>query len=194
MKFLYFIGGASVILAVGGAVAFWFFSSSVEVYVPVPEKSAELPVAPSEKETVAGHDTLQSVFALGKTLECSFRTDGEGMVTEGTAFFDNGKLRVDTMYQGTSSVADTSSLIISGDSMYTWADTKAGSFAIKMPVSTLKAGGTPQRDGEVSLQAKVRYDCKSWRVDGSVFVPPATIKFMDISEMMKNVPAGMMPR
>jgi hypothetical protein len=189
MKTLYILGGVCGIAGVGFGIAVWFFHSSV-VVMEAPATPESLPVddiaASSTKQS--GQDTLQHLLALGKTLECSFRTDGTVMMNEGTAFFDNGKMRVDTMYQGTSTQIDTASLIINGDTMYTWADTRAGSFALKLPVSAVLNTGAAHQDGEVSLQEKVQYECKPWHVDGSVFVPPVTVNFMDVGSIMKAVP------
>jgi hypothetical protein len=60
--------------------------------------------------------------------------------------------------------------------------------AAAMPSSTNAPAVTPDMD--------VDYNCKPWRVDGSVFVPPATIEFMDMSEMQKMMEGmgAMMPR
>jgi hypothetical protein len=140
---------------------------------------------------VTGQDSFQSLLALGKTLECSFRTGDEKMPAEGTAFFDNGKMRVDTMYTGASSSVDTANMIVTDGTMYTWSKTKEGSFAIKMPLSAIPNASAQRPQKSVSLQNKVQYDCKPWHVDGSVFVPPADITFMDMSSMMKGMPAGM---
>ena len=166
----------------------------------VPETTGVVPAVvsstssdPVVSDHLTGQDSLKNLLALGKTLECSFRTSDDGITTEGSAFFDSGKLRVDTMYTGASSSIDTSSLIISGDTMYTWSKTDAGEFAIKMPTAAVPATSAGTRKGEVSLQNNVQYDCKPWRVDGSVFVPPADLTFMDMSAMMKGMPAGMVP-
>jgi hypothetical protein len=159
---------------------------------------ADSPVVPPEPEHVTGSDSLQSLIALGRTLKCGFHTSDGTTTTDGTAYFNNGKLRVETAYTGTSSVAESSNLIINGDTMYTWAKTKAGSFAIKMPtasISSTTASSTTHRDGEVSLQNKVTYDCMAWDVDDAVFVPPADVSFMDMGAMMKGLPtlpSGMM--
>jgi len=195
MKKVYIFASVCLIAGIGLGTAVWFFHASVVVMedpvVATPQTTDE---SASASQQLSGQDTLQSILTLGKTLECSFRTDGTVMMNEGTAFFDNGKMRVDTMYQGTSTKIDTASLIINGDTMYSWAETRAGSFAVKMPVSSMPNTGAAHQDGEVSLQEKVQYECKPWHVDGSVFVPPASVKFMDIGDLMKTVPAGMMSR
>ena len=161
---------------------------------PIPAMvSPDATATTTPSDHVTGNDSLQNLIAMGKTLECSFRTSDAAGATEGTAFFYNGKLRVDTMYAGTSSLADTSNLIISDDMIYTWAKTPAGSFAVKLPTSAIRADGAAHRDGEVSLQNNVQYDCKPWHVDGSVFVPPADITFMDMSNLLPGMPADLMP-
>ena len=140
--------------------------------------------------SLVGQDTLENLFALGKTLECTFRTNDAGIVTEGTAFFDNGKLRIDTMFTVASNSVETANMIVNEGSMYSWSSTSDGSYAIKMPLSAPVA---PTQAGtkSVSLQNRVQYDCKPWRVDGSVFVPPIDLSFIDMGDLMKGVPAEM---
>lgn len=193
MNKLYVLVAAVVFLCGGVGYGVWTMRQAV-----APETTGVVPVVTSTPPTndevasdhVTGNDSLQSILTLGKTLECSFKTDDEKMPTEGSAFFDNGKLRVDTMYTGASSSVDTSSLIIANDTMYTWAKTKVGSFAMKLPLSAVPKNPTTHRDGQVSLQNKVQYNCKPWHVDGSVFVPPTTITFMYAGAMMKGIPVG----
>lgn len=187
-----------VALLVGGVgFGVWKMKQGLvpETTGPVPAVTSPTADMPVVSDHTTGQDSLQSVLALGKTLECSFRTSDEKMPAEGTAFFDNGKLRVDTMYTGASSSVETANLIMAEGTMYTWSKTSEGSFAIKMPLSAIPPAGTPMKsEKSVSLENKVQYDCKPWRVDGSVFVPPADVTFMDIGDMMKGIPADMLPR
>jgi hypothetical protein len=195
MKKIAIVFGVVALLVGGVGVGVWRIRQGV-----TPETTGPVPavVSPEETDTavsdhVTGQDSFKSLLALGKTLECTFRTNDEKMPAEGTAFFNKGKLRVDTMYTGASSSVETANMIISDDTMYTWSKTSAGSFAIKMPLSAIPVSPTnTQPEKSVSLESKVQYDCKPWQVDGSVFVPPTDITFMDMGEMMKGLPAGMM--
>lgn len=194
------IGIVVVIVAVlVGGVGFgvWKMKQGLvpETTGPVPAVTAQTADMPVISDHVTGQDSLQSVLALGKTLECSFRTSDEKMPAEGTAFFDGGKLRVDTMYTGASSSVETANMIMADGAMYTWSHTSEGSFAIKMPLSAIPPAGTSQKsEKSVSLENKVQYDCKPWRVDGSVFVPPTDVTFMDMGDMMKGIPPSMLQR
>ena len=194
MKKLYIIGLILVLLAGGVGYGVWTMQQAM-----VPETTGMVPAVVSTtsdavvSDHLTGQDSFQHLLTLGKALECSFRTSTDGVTTEGSAFFDNGKLRVDTMYTGASSSIETSSLIVSGDTMFTWAKTDKGMFAIKMPTAAAPKADDGTHKGEVSLQSNVQYDCKPWHVDGSVFVPPAGVTFMDMSTMMKGMPTGMMP-
>jgi hypothetical protein len=187
---------AIVVLLVGGvSFGVWKMKQGLvpETTGPVPAVASPTTDTPVVSDHMTGQDSLQSLLALGKTLECSFRTSDEKMPAEGTAFFDNGKLRVDTMYTGASSSVETANMIVSDGTMYTWSKTTQGSFALKMPLSAIPtAGATKKPEKSVSLENKVQYDCKPWHVDGSVFVPPSDITFMDMGAMMKGIPAGVM--
>ncbi len=194
MKNIGIVAAIIVVLVGGISVGVWKMKQGLvpETTGPVPAVTSPVADAPVASDHVTGQDSLQSLLTLGKTLECSFRTEDEKAPAEGTAFFDNGKLRVDTMFTGASSSVETANMIMAEGTMYTWSKTAEGSFAIKMPLSVIPKTDTARKPAKsVSLDNKVQYDCKPWHVDGSVFVPPADITFMDMGEMMKGIPASM---
>ena len=160
-----------------------------------PETTGPIPaiVSSSTMDAVAsdhitGQDSLQDLLSLGKTLECSFRAGSEKIQVDGTAFFDNGKVRVDTMYPGASTTVDTTSLIVRDNTLYTWSHTAKGSFAFKMSMTAIPVVTSDKRPEVISLQTDIRYDCKPWHVDGSVFVPPVGMTFTEPGTLSKNLP------
>ena len=184
------IGGVLLLGCIGIGTGVYIMKQTAEIdtapqVMIVPPESKSLPTP----ERVAGKGTIESLLALRKTLECSFRTTTGTTTTEGTAFFDNGHMRVDTMYQGAGAV-ETSSFIMTNGILYTWADTAAGSFAVKVPVSDMQAFPSGESPGGVALTDTVQYECKSWNVDGSVFAPPPTITFKDMTGLIKNFPGS----
>lgn len=150
--------------------------------------------ASSTDETVKGKGSLLSLLAMGRSQECTFVVRTDGVVQEGTAFYDGGNARVDTLVKsaGAKEVASYMIMDQKTNTMYLWGSAQ-GDQGIKMQLPDASAqtkaetSGMPTAQSEptVAPDTDVDYDCKPWRVDGSVFVPPANIEFMDMSEMQK---------
>ncbi|MFM2339938.1 MAG: hypothetical protein RLZZ360_574 [Candidatus Parcubacteria bacterium] len=147
-----------------------------------------------EDETTSGKGSLLGLMALGRSQECTFVVRTDGMVQEGTAFYDGDNARVDTLIKRAATEDIASYMIMDkrSNTMYLWGSTQ-GDQGIKMTISSagdttpapMNNPQTPTNAPTVTPDMDVDYTCKPWRVDGSVFVPPATIEFMDMSEMQK---------
>jgi hypothetical protein len=158
----------------------------------------------SMPEMMSGKGSLRSLLGLGKSQECTFVVRTDGVVQEGSAFYDGGNARIDTLVTTPGAAPVASYVIMNQDSntMYMWGTAQAGQ-GIKMtipqegdmPVADTTSSGDDTAVPAVTPDMDVDYTCKSWRVDGSVFVPPSDIEFMDMSEMQKMMEgmSGMMP-
>jgi hypothetical protein len=156
-------------------------------------------------DIVSGKGSLLSLLGKGVSQECSFVVRVDDVLQEGTAFYDGGNARVDTLVSGAGTVTPIASYMIMDANtkmMYMWGSAE-GDQGIKMmlPESTDEvAGESPVADTTnnpgVTPDMDVDYTCKPWRVDGSVFVPPSDVEFMDMSEMQRMMEGmgGMMPR
>ncbi len=200
--------GSLILVAI---ISWWAFSRETgfeEVGSPeVTGNEIELNTANTrnEPEIVSGKGSLLSLLGKGMSQECSFVVRVDGMLQEGTAFYDGGNARVDTLVSGAGTAAPIASYMImdaNSKMMYMWGSAE-GDQGIKMmlPESTDAAAAespvvaTPNNPG-VTPDMDVDYTCKPWRVDGSVFVPPSDVEFMDMSEMQRMMEGmgGMMPR
>ncbi len=153
---------------------------------------------------MSGKGSLLGLLAMGRSQECTFVVRTDGMVQEGTAFYDGGNARVDTLIKGAAAEDIASYMIMDkkNNTMYMWGSAQ-GDQGIKMTLpsentETPTPMNNPQTGSEASAvtpEMDVDYNCKPWPVDGSVFVPPADIEFMDMSEMqnMMEGMGGMMP-
>lgn len=133
------------------------------------------------KQPFSGVDSLASLQAQGKNLECQVVYEQKGVegATEGTYFTSNGNLRGDFVvpapeFGGTI----VSSMIVGGSSMYVWSTIDGDTFGFKSDITN----DTKVDSNEpVPLDAQVKYTCTEWEnVDGSVFVPPADVTFKDL--------------
>ena len=186
-----------------GVVAFYLWRGDLvpETDVNVLNTPAvdEISAVPEEPETLTGSDTFANLFKLGRTLECTFTFKDDEIATAGTGFFEGTNMRVDSMYVGDDKTTYTSNMISDGAMMYLWSKTADGDMAVKMAVPkdgvTSNTEPVDQSRGGLNPQSKVTYDCKPWIVDGSVFVPPADLDFMDMTAMQnKMMGAPPLPR
>ncbi len=206
------IGGVLLVVAGVSIIAFMgkekVNDTVAQVEEAVPESTNNLEEATND--TIVGKGSLRSLLALGRSQECTFVVRTDGMVQEGNAFYDGGNARVDTLMSGGVNEPIATYMIMDQNTkmMYLWS-TIQGNQGIKMALTepevtteskdTGLSDQTPEAGVGVTPDVDVDYTCKSWRVDRSVFVPPAEIVFVDMTEMpqmMEGAPGieDMMPR
>ncbi len=145
---------------------------------------------PAGKEPFSGIETLAALAKQGKSLECQIvleRSEAEGNI-EGTYFTHDGKLRGDFMVPAPELGGKiVSSMIVDTDMLFVWTtiDTKTIGFKSDL---TVRDSDIPTKE-PIALDESVKYTCTEWEaVDGSVFIPPATVPFTDADASVK---AGM---
>lgn len=143
-------------------------------------------------EQIKGKGSILSLLGLGKSMECTFVFSGEGLRGEGTGFFANSLSRIDTLYTGSSTENMSSYMIIDSGAkfMYSWFTKDGKTQGVKMSTETTAQINTPTDHAaptQVDPDSAVQYDCKPWQADTSVFVPPADVKFMDMTNMKKKM-------
>ncbi len=202
-----------IITIVLGAIAatgvgVWYFSGiNTDIQgaseKPIATADSQLP-STANPEQLKGKDSLLSLFRLGKSMECTFAFSADGMKGEGTSFFTDGYVRVDSLYSGDAvgseplasyMIQDTNSKL-----MYMWSSTIGQGMKMTIPdeadtkatspeIPKTPAGTPPAMDMDTAVQ----YDCKPWNPDRSVFIPPTDVEFTDISamqEMMESMQKG----
>lgn len=184
--------GAVLLVVVSGSV--WLSqSSSKEVTQGVSDswvREGNQGVATTtDWMTQRGKGSLWSLLDTGKTAECQFVVRPQGVVHEGTAFFDGGRARVDTLLSGVGTATPEAAYVIidkSTQTVFVWT-TASSMAAVQLPlekvaVATVTVSGV--RDFlplSVDPETEVDYDCRAWRVDASVFVPPADVVFGEVT-------------
>ncbi|MCA9365866.1 hypothetical protein KC723_03140 [Candidatus Kaiserbacteria bacterium] len=190
------------ILVIG--IAIWYFisgknSPSAEL---TNDNSSAIDSEMSENnqdkmEAPSGLGSLASLIGLGQNITCDYSFSDEGNSGSGTGYFAKDKMRVDSTMQTDGQTYD-SHMINDGEYTYVWTTTSDQPFAMKMPVEEFEQDSPlieeDSQQTQVSMDQQVEYDCNSWSVDQSVFVPPADIEFTDMEAMMKqmmgNIPEG----
>ena len=156
-----------------------------ELAVENTQNSEDLP----EVEPKQGVGTLDSLRLLNEDLECKimFEPKDNSAKVEGTYFVSEGKMRGDFLTESPDLSGQVlSSMIIDGDNMFIWSEIDGEVYGIKMSVSQVGNSSLPSNE-PVSINDDVNYDCVPWKeVDGTVFLPPGSILFRDIDELMRG--------
>lgn len=139
--------------------------------------------------------SVQDLLARGENISCTFRHSDEFGVSEGTFYVAGGqnKMRGDFTYS--SSAEDTpyeGGMIHDGTTIYTWSETSEGTFGMKMPVEdgdieSMYDSEAYESGQQFNPTTEVEYDCSSWNVEQSMFVPPSSIDFMDYNAQMQQM-------
>lgn len=150
-------------------------------------------------ENIKGKKSLNSLFKLGKSMECTFYFSSDGIRGEGTGFFADGNARVDSLYTGSNQSLTASYMITDAQNkvMYTWTldDGLTQGFKIAIPEGVSENTGdasfmqvsTPPSEVVVTPETAVEYDCKPWNVDNSVFYPPIDVEFIDMTNIQMQM-------
>ncbi len=183
------IGVVVVAIALG---LFFFFKKADAPSSVVSDTPAE------EEKSVAR--SLRELIAGGQSQKCTFTNTVENSTSEGTVYLSGNKMRGDFTSRVTTPVVKTvaSHMITDGTEMRVWTDGEAMGFLMDISAQTdVKTGDTPTT--ETSYESPVdlddtdtSYNCEPWRADASLFVPPASVKFQSMADMMKgmNIPLG----
>ena len=185
-----------VAVLIGGGIWFLNHNKDTDKYVEGDEEGQVLPETSERPERVTGTGTLAELAGLGRNVSCDFSETRDGAVaSEGTFYYDSAsdriRLEAELVEDGE---RFESHMINDGNDIYVWTRNRAEEFAMKMvvPEEDPAAADTAMPTFEdmeseqsaVSMDSQVEYDCRGWRVDSSVFVPPADVEFMDPQAMM----------
>lgn len=140
--------------------------------------------------TTAGIITsIKDALAQSQSLQCDY-TDDTGRQT--TSYIKGGAVRVD--YTG-QNAQESGSMIMKDKKMYFW-NGKQG-MMMEFDIDQIAANVTPsakvtpgqQNPDEVMENLeKYKENCRQAAVADSLFVPPADVKFIDTSKMIKTAP------
>lgn len=183
-------------------VGVWYFSNIDTDMAGVEQKMMDEVVVVSTSTNpnqIKGVDSLAFLIKLGKSMECTFLFSSVDTRGEGTAYFDKGMARIDSLYSGLEGGPKASYIIhdVNTNMMYSWFLVDGALSGIKMNIPTETVASdttsTPTTTLQVRTNTAVNYDCKPWNVDRSVFVPPANVEFRDdeIQKMQEDMQNGM---
>lgn len=142
----------------------------------------------SNAESLDGEATFRELLALGDNIRCnvSYEPEEYNGVFDGTVFIAGERMRADFVMNSPEGTMETS-VINTGDRVYTWGSTPMGRMAIMFDAPE----DTPESDSDdtdepFDMDENVTYRCGTWTVDASVFAPPADIEFVSFQEQMQQ--------
>ncbi len=179
MKKILSVLGILLFLGIGG----YFFMNS----------KGALPKTPLNTGTANVFNSIQDALSKSLSLKCVYK-DEKGVQT--TTYIKGRAVRVNM--EGIKDNEQPSSIILKDKKMYMWNDvSKTGfTYTITEPVVTPGTDKIPAADNkDASVLAEIekyKDSCKTEVVADSFFVPPADVKFQDMSAftegLMKQVP------
>lgn len=187
MKYVLGLIAATVVIM---AFAFlWLFSDSEPQAVQVEEdQQFEEPSDQVSADTkMTGFGTMSDLVARGENLQCQITTTQDSQTTEGTFFVADQKVRGNFIVESPDLEGTiVSSMIIVDRTMYVWTTLEGESFGMKSQVQA-DSDSTMETAEPVSLDERVKYDCKVWEsVDNTMFVPPSDVLFQDFSDILQG--------
>ena len=143
-----------------------------------------------------GARSLKDLMASGGSQKCTFAFEDEASRSSGVVYFANGKMRGD--YESLAKVQGEtmeSHSISDGEYMYSWSSAMSQGMKVKFADFAAGDAGAPEsgRQSAVGYDQKMDYDCGAWGADASVFVPPASVEFIDASALMKGLGGAVPP-
>lgn len=165
-----------IVIAVIILIGLGFFLSRGSIGVDQTKSEGDQTAAQTETSTAGSPMSLKSLLGMNTSQVCTFSMDTESVKTSGTVHVANGKVRGDFQSQ-TEGGAISSHMISDGQYVNIWTDSMAQGFRMK-----IDAGATASANSNVpDFDQKMNYNCKPGSVEASLFVPPTTIKFTEMS-------------
>lgn len=167
------------VLAIGGGVYFSSQNNSEETNTENTGNSSE------ENEEAKG--TFRSLMSLGKSYMCSVKTMMGGVSSEGVVYIDTEKRMRGDFTSVVNGQPMISSMIRSGDLMYSWSGAQGVKMIIKENESSDTEGTGPSGQS-VDLDQEVEYKCEDWDKNDSVFMPPSNVNFFELGAGIPGMP------
>lgn len=168
----------ALVIILGGGAAFLYSKNK-----PAQEVTTSTSTQAPESETAS--NSLIGLLKSGKTQQCNFTVDGEDSSTTGVVYVNGDKMRSDITISEAGEESDMY-MIRSGNDNYIWGTTFPSNTGIKMTMDLEELANDSQANKYVNPSENVDYDCNGWTPDSSVFIPPADVKFSDISTFLQG--------
>ncbi len=135
--------------------------------------------------------SIKELLGMGISQKCSYEINEDGQKMKGEILVGNGgkfkQITEVSEEKGTMKI----NVISDGTYVYYWNEAMKG-MGSKMKIDSVeqvKVTGTPEEE-KVDMNKKINYSCNPINLSESDFALPSGIKFVDLSETMKNLQDG----
>lgn len=175
---------AAVVILVGAVGVFLYSQNKNE------SESNTTVTTEQASDSTSMESNLASIFKSGQTQQCNFSSDeGNGNTTSGIIYMSGNQMRTDI----TSNIDNKSSsiyVIRDGDENYIWGSEFPNNTGMKMTLSVEEYETNEESKKYFDPSKKIDYSCSGWTIDPSVFTPPTTIKFQNLSSLIQGMMQG----
>ena len=185
MKKSIIIGAIAVLVVVGGGVA--TFAALNRDGASNNENSVSLN-SESNKATIQ-QASIEDLLTQNASLKCTYSVTEENGLNTGTAYFSGNKNMYGEFVSPVNGKDMLAYIIRNGDTQYVW--TKDSTDGFKINVSTSNKETQQRTSQEIDPEKKYEFSCVNWQKDESLFTPPASVTFTDISEQSRQIQEAM---
>lgn len=187
---------------IGVGTGAWFFlqggsSNSESPLKSVDSKKPGFTVS----EDNAGFGSIKSIMGKGKDVECAIGLSAEAEEAEfgpeGVVYIDggSGQFRMNIDNPDGSQIG----IISTTQTMYQWFGNEGTKISQANAEEMAEFNASDpylneagdEYDETYDEELEYRYECKSWKVDNKLFIPPSNVAFTDMDEMMDLMRMGM---
>ena len=183
----------TVVVGVAAAIIILLGVGGIFLYTKnQPSSSPNSTVATSTPtpESSANEGSWKDIFSNTGNKKCDIDVKTDESETKGT-FYNSGTKAYGEMTLTSSGKTQQTFIIRDNDTFYMWGDSFPS--GIKMTISVDEmASKMSEAQPSPAPDQKISFKCTDWTVDSTKFVPPANIKFEDLSSIMKvtSAPSG----
>jgi len=179
------IGAIAVLVVVGGGVA--TFAALNRDGASNNENSVSLN-SESNKATIQ-QASIEDLLTQNASLKCTYSVTEENGLNTGTAYFSGNKNMYGEFVSPVNGKDMLAYIIRNGDTQYVW--TKDSTDGFKIDVSASNKETQQRTSQEIDPEKKYEFSCVNWNKDESLFTPPASVTFTDISEQSRQIQEAM---
>jgi hypothetical protein len=173
---------AAGVIAIFVFAVLYLFGDSQETVQPVFDQTVSDTSVATTSQSLSGVGSLTQLQGMTGNLECqiTYDTASEEDVS-GTLFLSDGNLRADFLMNNVEFGQYAASVIVLPDYTYSWSQIEGNAYGVRLQTVNVNSQPNGNESGlPLTTSDRVRYSCQEWAsVDGSVFMPPATVLFKD---------------
>lgn len=125
------------------------------------------------------------MMKTGQSMVCDYEHQDRDGAQQGTIYFSRGKMRGDFRVRAQGMGSFESHMIRDDRWQYTWGGPMGDRQGVKMSVDAMGAAGKKNKGFDADQEMEM--DCREWREDASMFMPPSNVSFSDASDAMRQM-------